>query len=193
MELPDNFQSLPTEEQEAVREIMRKRIVHFYYAALTMQEMPDHLDALRNEKAMLRAKLYNRAGAPWEGDSLSLKYTIIHVMSKWPMLLEDEDSQATTDTSRIQPAACPVKYSEDEIRQCVEEHNQESEKLQELEEMREMLDTDSLGWVPDDKHLERSKAIAQSIKTGMLEHSDTEIERIAMRDHFPFDDHDEDV
>lgn len=187
IKLPDNFQSLDPEEQQAVSETMRKRIVHFYYAALTMRQMPDHFDALRDENAMLRAKLFNRAGAPWEGDSLSLKYAIIQAQSKWPMPLGDED-QSTRD-----PTTCPVKYSDNEIQQCVDEYNQEGEKMQELEEMREFLNIDALGWVPDDEQLQKSKALMQTIKSGMLEHSSTEAERIAVRDHFPFDDHDEDV
>ncbi|SLM34164.1 phosphotransferase family protein [Lasallia pustulata] len=185
--LPDNFQSLELEEQQAVSETMRKRIVHFYYAALTMRQMPDHFDALRDKNAMLRAKLFDRAGAPWEGDSLSLRYAIIQAQSNWPMLLGDED-QSTRD-----PTACPVKYSENEIQRCVHEYDQEGEKMQELEEMREFLNIDALGWVPDDEQLEKSKALMQTIKSGMLEHSSTEAEKIAVRDHFPFDDHDDDV
>lgn len=59
--------------------------------------------------------------------------------------------------------------------------------------MRELIGADALGWVPDDEHLENAKAVAQSIKSGLLEHSTTESERIAVRDHFPFDDHDEDL
>lgn len=32
----------------------------------------------------------------------------------------------------------------------------------------------------------------QTIKDGLMEHSKTEVERIAVESHFPFDDHDED-
>ena len=70
--LPDNFATLSQDEQETVKETMRRRLVHFYYAALTLRQIPDHFDALRDENAMLRAKLFSRATAPWEGDSTSL-------------------------------------------------------------------------------------------------------------------------
>lgn len=182
--LPENFDSLSQEEQEAVRETMRRRLVHFYYAALTMRQMPDHFNALRNENAMLRAKLFNRAGAPWEGDSLSLKYTMLQVCQKWPLSLEPEAAAASAD--------CPVRFSEEEARHCIHQYDQEQEKLQELAEMRELIGIDALGWVPDDEQLERSRAVAQAIKTGLLEHSETELERTSVQDHFPFDDHDED-
>lgn len=86
-----------------------------------------------------------------------------------------------------------MKYSDDEIRQCIDAHNQEDEKMQELEEIREVLCIDALGWVPYDEQLAESKALMQTSKFGMLEHSSTELERIAVRDHFPFNDHDEDA
>lgn len=87
---------------------------------------------------------------------------------------------------------CPVRFSEDEIQQCVDEHDREQERLQELTEMRNVIGIDALGWVPDDEHLERSKDIVKAIKEGLLEHSQTEAERIAVQTHFPFDDHDKD-
>lgn len=77
VKLPEIFENLDANEQEEVKEKMRKRLVHFYYAALTLKQLPDHFNALREVNAMLRAKLFDRAGAPWEGDSLSLQHTIL--------------------------------------------------------------------------------------------------------------------
>ncbi|OJD21352.1 hypothetical protein ACJ73_07308 [Blastomyces percursus] len=138
VKLPDNFQALGREEQRTIQETMRRRIVHFYYAALTMRHLPDHFDALRNENAMLRAKLFERAGAPWEGDSLSLKYAITQARRNWPMTLPG-------DKDKAEHIECPVTYSEEETRQCVDEHSREVEKIQELDEMRELIGTDALG------------------------------------------------
>jgi hypothetical protein len=184
VKLPENFNDLSQEEQATVQEIMRKRLVHFYYAALTMREMPDHFDALRNENSMLRAKLFNRAGAPWEGDSLSPQYTITQVCKGWPLHI-NETPEKSVD--------CPVKYSEDEIQQCTKAHDQQEEKMLELAEMKDITGIDALGWVPDDEQLEKSRAIIETIKEGLMKHSETEIERIAVQLHFPFDDHDESV
>jgi hypothetical protein len=190
--LPENFQSLSIEEQENVQETMRKRLVHFYYAALTMRKIPDHFDAFCDKNAMLRAKLFARAGAPWEGDSVSLKYAIVQAQSRWPMALKEERKDQSVPTNNSgRSTKCPVKYSDAEIEQCVRQYEQEEEKMKELVEMRELLGTDALGWVTDE-HLDQAQARAQAIKTGMLEHSSTEIERTAVLEHFPFDDHDED-
>ncbi|KAF7712895.1 Uncharacterized protein PECH_002549 [Penicillium ucsense] len=157
--IPDHFQNWgdPLSETLSKPETMRRRIVHFYYAALTMKSLPDHFDAIRTENCMLRAKLFHHAQAPWEGDSVSLKYAML----------------------------------QEEMQQCSEDHQQEQEKLKELGEMRELIGTDALGWVSDEDELNRCRAVIQSIKDGLMEHSSTEMEKIAVLYHFPFDDHEE--
>lgn len=57
--------------------------------------------------------------------------------------------------------------------------------------MRELIGTDALGWVSDEDELNRCRVIIQSIKNGLGEHSSTEMEKIAVLYHFPFDDHEE--
>ncbi|RAH46310.1 aminoglycoside phosphotransferase family protein [Aspergillus brunneoviolaceus CBS 621.78] len=183
VKLPDHFDQLNHEEQAAVQETMRRRIVHFYYAALTMKSLPDHFDAIRTENCMLRAKLFHHAQAPWEGDSVSLKYTMMQVLTNWPMPLYEGAPTGLME--------CPVHFSEEEIQNCAEDHRQEQELLQELGEMRDFIGTDALGWVPDEDEFERCKAVIQSIKNGLMEHSSTEMEKTAVVHHFPFDDHDE--
>lgn len=186
MKLPAHFDSMSAEEQSDVQETMRKRIVHFYHAALTMQHVPDHFDALKDENTMLRTKLFDGAGAPWEGAYTSLKYAIWQAQCNWPMPMPDGEKTADAH-------ACPVTYSDDKVELCIKEHDEEGEKMQGLTEMRERIGTDVLGWVPDDEHLENANAVVGSIKAGLLQHSETEQERIAVENHFPFDDHDEDV
>ena len=183
VKLPKNFDQLNYEEQETVQETMRRRIVHFYYAALTMKSLPDHFDAIRTENCMLRAKIFHHAQAPWEGDSVSLKYAMLQVLKNWPMSL-DEGAQTRS-------AECPVHFSEEEVQKCSEDHRQEQEKLQELGEMRDLIGTDAIGWVSDEDEIERCRAVIQSIKDGLMEHSSTEMEKIAVLHHFPFDDHEE--
>lgn len=127
--------------------------------------MPGHFDALRNENSILRAKLFNRAGAPWERDSLSLKYTITQVYKSWPMHYND--------VALVESVDCPVKYSEDKIQQCTKDYYQEEEKMQELAEMKDIININTLSWVPDNEQLEKSRAIMRTIKDGLMEHSKT--------------------
>lgn len=185
VELPENFDQLSQEQQATIQEIMRRRLVHFYYAALTMKQTPDHFDAFRDVSSMLRAKLFHYAGAPWEGDSISLKYVILQTRQNWPMHLDEGISTP--------PREFPVHYSEEEIQQCFNDYDQEQEKLGELSEMKDLIGTDVLGWVPNEDHLEHSRAVIQAIKGSLMEHSSTDTEKTAVLDHFPFDDHEENV
>lgn len=190
--LPQNFEILSADEQASTRELIRKRLIHFYYTAMTMKLMPDHYDALRRESLMLRAKLFDRTKAPWEGDSVLLKFALTLAIQRWPLAAgDDKPTNGCSYGGGSIPPESPLRYSEDEIRNCIDEHNQRAERMQELEEMRDFLGTDALGWVPDIEHYEKSKVLIQSIKAGMLENSESEMERVAVRDHFPFDDHDE--
>lgn len=85
----------------------------------------------------------------------------------------------------------PIYFSEEEIQKCLENYRQEQEILQELDEMRDIIGTNALGWVPDEDEFERARAVIKSIKDGFMDHSSTEMERTAVLSHFPFDDHEE--
>jgi hypothetical protein len=167
VKLPEGFEQLSPEEQETVRETMRRRIVHFYYAALTMKSLPDHFDAIRSETLMLRAKLFHHAQAPWEGDSVSLKSAVSQVLKNWPMSL-DEGAQTTS-------VECPVQSSEEEIQKCSEDYHQEQKRLQELGEMRDLIGTDAL------VGFQRRPSLNVAWLDGTFKHRDGE-----SCDYFPF-------
>lgn len=105
---------------------------------------------------------------------------------RWPtgaMAIDNENCSG--------PVECPVKYSEQEISQCRNELKQVAGARQELAGLTETIGIDSLGWVPDDEHLERSRAMAQTTKEAMLENSESDVHQTAVMEHWPFDDHDE--
>lgn len=83
----------------------------------------------------------------------------------------------------------PVQYSQEDIQQRLNDYNQEQERLQELTEMRDLIGTEALGWVPKDDEIKWSRAVIDAIKAGLVERSSTEMERTSILDHFPFDDH----
>jgi hypothetical protein len=56
--------------------------------------------------------------------------------------------------------------------------------------MKDLIRTGALGWVSGEDGLERWRAIIQSIKDGLMEHSSTEMEKTAVFP-IPFDDHEE--
>ena len=80
-----------------------------------------------------------------------------------------------------------------EIQQCFDDYNQQQEKLQELIEMKDLIGTDAVSWVSNDDELKQSRAVIHAIKPALMANSNTEMEKTALLDHFPFDDHNEHV
>ncbi|KAB8349796.1 hypothetical protein FH972_023809 [Carpinus fangiana] len=186
--LPENFNELDPQQQASVKETLQKRLTHFLYAAGTMIDIPDHFSAITQYNAMLRNRLYSLASMPWEGDSVSLKRTLIEVVQNWPLTLEQSGSLETPP----HVTQCPIEFSPEETQECIQQYDTQEEELQELISMRDHLDIDPQGWVPDDDHWEKSREMASDIKQAMLEHAaKTELTRTAILDHFPFDDHEE--
>ena len=54
-----------------------------------------------------------------------------------------------------------------------------------------MLGTDATGWIADDEHLAQAIEMREAIRSAFLNECETEAERKAILEHFPFDDHDE--
>lgn len=186
-ELPSNYGEMSSQEQAQTLEVLRRRLVHFLYTAKTMVQVPEHFDAMRDQGVVLRARLYNHATWPWEGDSITLQNDLAIAAASWP--LDTEPSNFGGDVVRCPP--CPLTYPKSRIDRCMRAFQEKEDKTMELGEMRDALDIDQQGWVPNDEHYEKSRRFAKEIKDGMLEEAKTEKERIAVLEHFPFDDHDE--
>lgn len=75
----------------------------------------------------------------------------------------------------------------------MEDYRREQKKLQELSKVKDLIETDALGWVSNEYKLDRYRAVIQSIKEELIEYSCTEIEKNTTLSHFPFDDHKENV
>lgn len=185
--LPPDYGNMSPQEQAETREVLRRRLVHFLYAAKTMIQVPEHFDAIRDQGAVLRARLYSHATWPWEGDSVTLQNDLAIAVDSWP--LDTMPSSFGDDVVRCLP--CPLAYSKLHIEQCVKEFQDKEEKTRDLCEMRDALDIGQQGWVPDDEHYEKSREFARQLKEGMLKEVETDRERTAILEHFPFEDHEE--
>ncbi|PYH75396.1 kinase-like protein [Aspergillus uvarum CBS 121591] len=184
--LPSNYDSLPSPEQASLSEIRRKRLVHFLYAAFTKRLNKDHYDAIFDQSVILRQRLFKNAGTPWEGDSISLRAELIRSIQNWSIIAQ------TTGPEQIQSACsvAPVGYSEETIQETLDLDARQKEADIAIEEMRNILEVDVLGWVPNDDY-DAVKGMAHNMKTRMLEAAETPEDVIGVRDHFPFDDFDE--
>ncbi|RAL12649.1 phosphotransferase family protein [Aspergillus homomorphus CBS 101889] len=177
LNLPPDYDSLPPSEQASIRETHRKRLIHFLYAALTKRFNEVHYDAIFDQSTILRQRLLEGAGTPWEGDSVSLQAELIRSIQNWPAI--------TGSDSAVQ-----VSYPADVVQENLALDARQKEADAVMDETRSALGVDVLGWVPNEDY-DAAKAVAQDLKTKMLEAAETHEEVVGVRDHFPFDDFDE--
>ncbi|PWY90362.1 kinase-like protein [Aspergillus sclerotioniger CBS 115572] len=186
LSVPPDYDSLPKYEQASLLETRRKRMIHFLYAALTKRLNKEHYDAIFDQSVILRQRLFKNAGTPWEGDSISLRAELIRSIQNWATITQTTDP----NQSKSVPPATPVDYSEETVRETLDLDARQKEADIAMEQMRDALGVDILGWVPNDDY-DAVKGVAHDMKTKMLQAAETPEDIIGVRDHFPFDDFDE--
>ncbi|PKY06504.1 kinase-like protein [Aspergillus campestris IBT 28561] len=170
-DFPSGYDSLSQSEQVVVRETLHKRLIHFLYAAFTNRFNNEHYDAIFDSAAILRQRLLESAGAPWEGDSVSLRAELINTIHAWRELT-------------------PLSYSEKDIQDTLSLHAQHQEADAAMDHMRQILNIDIQGWVPNEEY-PAARDKASEIKARMLEAAETPEEVTEIGEQFPFDDFDE--
>lgn len=186
LDLPSNYDSLLPSEQASIRETTRKRLVLFLYAAITQRLNKEHYDAIFDHSTILRQRLLQSAGMPWEGDLATLRAEMIRTIQNWPELAA-ADSLAGESKTCSEP---PIEYSDKIVQETLDLDAQQKEADVAMEEMRDILGVDIFGWVPNDNY-GAAKEMAGVMKAKMLEMAETPRVLSEVEDHFPFDDFDE--
>ncbi|KAL9023192.1 MAG: hypothetical protein Q9196_007349, partial [Gyalolechia fulgens] len=93
--LPENFEDLDPQAQIEAREVHRRRQLHFFYVGYTAKLNEEHWNAMRLEHVVSRQRLFQHAGAPWEGDNVTLKADLIRAMKVWPEFTTTHDGSAS--------------------------------------------------------------------------------------------------
>ncbi|KAF7125526.1 hypothetical protein CNMCM5793_001765 [Aspergillus hiratsukae] len=184
--LPPNYDSLPESDQLSIRETIRKRLVHFLYAAFTKRLNEEHYDAIFDQSAILHQRLFKSASSHWEGDSISLRADMIRAIQSWPTLISADSVGRGRGTCNT-PA---LTYSDEVVSDTLALDERQKEADTAMDQMRNVLGVDVLGWVPNEEY-EATKAMAREIKAKILEAAETDEDRIGIQNHFPFDDFDE--
>lgn len=180
-ELSPDFDALNPEEQVAVKQVHIKRLTHFLYAALTLRYNEEHYEAIFNSGVVLHQRLYKHAGTPWEGDSITLQAELINAIQHW------QDVVSSGSTTCETP---PIQFSEESTQSITELLGRQQEMDTMMDQMRETLRVDVYGWVPNEDFT-ATRELAQDIKERMVAAADP-AEKDGIRNHFPFDDFDED-
>ncbi|KAL2851851.1 kinase-like domain-containing protein [Aspergillus pseudodeflectus] len=184
--LPANYDSLDPSEQCSVRQTMRKRLVHFLYAAFTKRLNGEHYHAIFNQSVILHQRLFKTADTPWEGDSITLRAEMIRAIQSWQTLITKDSINNGSGTCTTPP----FQYTDTVTQETLQLDAQPKEADVVMEEMRDVLGVDILGWVPNEEY-EAAKEKDREVKARMLEVAKTPRDITAAQDHFPFDDFDE--
>ncbi|KAI9748388.1 MAG: hypothetical protein M4579_007239, partial [Chaenotheca gracillima] len=162
--LPDNFAELDVQEQDAARELFRRRQLHYFYIDLTAKLNRDHHDAFNLDFIMLRKLLFDGAGTPWEGDNTTLKSHLIRANEVWPLLTSAEDG---SDLS------CPITYDPEETERCLDLNSQQEEVQTLMDKARRCLGVNIQGWLPAEGY-NAAKQLSEEWKAEGIEGAEKE-------------------
>lgn len=87
---------------------------------------------------VIRNRLYDTAGRPWEGNNTSLKAELVQTSTYWPGIA----------TSSMQRADFPVTYSEAEATECLKIDAKQKEADAQMQQLRDFIGINIDGWVP---------------------------------------------
>ncbi|KAI2484031.1 Aminoglycoside phosphotransferase [Pyrenophora tritici-repentis] len=185
-ELPPNISELSEREQYEQVELLRRRQLHYFYAAGTEEYNPLHYQALSDDFSVIRRKIFDHASSPWEGNSVSLKADLVQLVKQWDSFTASNSS--TNDEIR-QP--CPISFSEEEMAECLRLKTAQIEADEQLKAARDAIGVGSEGWVPL-KQYDEIKEQNRILKKNAFAAAESEEERIMMDENWVFNDFDED-
>ncbi|KAG6895269.1 hypothetical protein C0992_002297 [Termitomyces sp. T32_za158] len=152
--LPENMDELEESDRMEAYGRYHARLVHFHYAKSTMELNELHHDALSDPVSFLICRLFDRAGAIWEGETHDLKALLVEATERWAKLVGAD-------------VPCPVKFEADDV-----------SKTKAFSERLELSDGNFVGcqaivgfggemWVPNEDY-EKSKALAELLKLNVF-------------------------
>ena len=152
--LPANMDELDQSEQSHAMGLYHRRLLHFHYVKNTEESNKLHHDALSDPVSMFICRLFDRAGAPWEGETHALKATLIEATEMWEKLTREG-------------VPCPVVFEPEDLRKTKEL----SAKLQVADEnfegCRGMVGFETETWVSNE-HYAMAMALAELLKLRVL-------------------------
>ncbi|KAI0327983.1 protein kinase subdomain-containing protein PKL/CAK/Fmp29 [Cubamyces sp. BRFM 1775] len=176
--LPEDMDKLGKSDYMKVYGLYHARLVHYHYAKNTMELNEPHHDALWDLVCIFIRRLFDRAGAPWEGETHDLKALLVEVTERWAEL-------AGVDVP------CPIEFDPHDVSKT----KAFSERLQLSDEnyagCQAIIGFETETWVPNE-HYERAKAFAELFKLTLLQKIPAADIRDKVQANWFFDDMNED-
>ncbi|KAH8724530.1 kinase-like domain-containing protein [Phaeosphaeriaceae sp. PMI808] len=182
-QLPDDFTSMDEEDRAFAQEQFRRRHIHFFYLGFTQRMNKFHWSALEQETGLLKRRIFNDAGSPWEGLNIPLQMDIVRVIQNWPKI-------APVD-SKGSISACPILVTDEEVQRRAALNESLREVDSEMERINRVLGVASDGWTRNES-FEDAKERAKSIREEGLDAVSDDPWLLEMSTkHWPFDDYNE--
>jgi hypothetical protein len=182
--LPEDFETMSGDERAKTHEQFRRRHVHFFYLAFTQQMNNCHWKILAQETGLLKRRIFDDAGSPWEGLNTPLQVDISRVSQNWPKI-------ASANPDGTIPE-CPVEVSEQDTqsRTALDESLRDVDS--EMEWINGVLGVASDGWTSNELFEETRKRADLVKAEGLAAVDDDAWLREMTEKHWPFDDFNED-
>jgi hypothetical protein len=103
--LPCDIAELNEDEEARQLQIFAKRQLHHLYMTETADKNPRHFDALSYPFSIGRRKIFQLSSAPWQGDDISLRSSLVFVKHEWQHI------RAGAPSDTITP--CPITCERD--------------------------------------------------------------------------------
>lgn len=125
---------------------------------------------------MGRKKVADLASAPWQGDNVPLQSSLIFIKQNW---------------ERFSDLPCPITFTEEEESECLRLDDLEQVSAVAWQEIHDGLGIGPDGWVANERYADVKRTV-QELKEQSLEEAETEFDRRVIREHWLYDDMDED-
>jgi hypothetical protein len=152
--LPANMDELDQSEQSHAMGLYHCRLVHFHYVKNTEEYNKLHHDALWDPVSMFICRLFDQAGAPWEGETHALKATLIEATEIWERLTGEG-------------VPCPVVFEPEDLRKTKELSARLQVADENFEGCRGMVGFETETWVSNE-HYAMAEALAELLKLRVL-------------------------
>ncbi|EME81365.1 uncharacterized protein MYCFIDRAFT_38290, partial [Pseudocercospora fijiensis CIRAD86] len=181
LEMSNNTSSQEDEDDNIKAQhlyLQRQRELRNTYIGAVEQHDPLHFESLTYPFSIGRQKLHRLSENPWQGDNIPLRSSLIFVKQNWP--------QITSDPT----IPCPIAFTAEAEQECLRLDDAEQQGVEQLEAFKQAIGLGPEGWVSHENYNAAKEAIAR-MKEMSLQLAETEDEVIAIRDHWVFDDMDE--
>jgi aminoglycoside phosphotransferase (APT) family kinase protein len=184
LQLPEDFESMDEDDRAIAQEAFRRRHTHFFYLGFTQRLNESHWHALEQDPDLLKRRMFNDAGNPWEGLNLSLQMDIVRITQNWSKIA------SSSLNGTIQP--CPVVLEEQEAQRRATLDASLRDVDYDMEQIGKAIGIASDGWTSNNT-FQGAKEAARSIREQGLDAVSDDSWLMEMTDrHWPFDDYDED-